>query len=349
MPLAKRRRYNMPEYNLSIVVISKNEEKHIAKCLDSVFAEIKAMPATEVILVDSRSTDKTIDIASKYNVKIAVIDKKHKMTPGLGRLIGTQLSKGYFIFFLDGDKILCNGWLKEALSVIDKSDSIAGVIGNIEEGFFEDNGEFRILRVFDYFANKNQNSMLIAKTLDGTSLFKKEALEKTGGYDPFMRSCEDTDLFLRIEKNKFVVAWTSKIMCRHITDNYDMSEIATKIFKGYYSGLGVFVRKALKNRVFLKALKAKDVPFRYIGWLFLGMQLFFISFIIKNYLLFFLWLIMTARALIIIFIRQKDKKYFFSIIAHIFGTSLGLIVGFLFVTNPDTGKRAHYDYKIVKD
>ena len=338
----------MPDTVISIVVISKNEEKHIGLCLGSVFAEIKAMPATEVILVDSRSTDRTIDIASKYDIKIAVIDKKHKTTPGLGRLIGTQLAEGKLIFFIDGDKVLTPGWLKEALSIINKPENIAGVTGNIEEGVWDREGNFRLLHVASYFKNKYQYGIPVAITIDGTGLLKKAALETAGGYDPFMPSCEDTDLFLRIEKNKSVIAWTPKIMCRHMTDTYKMPEIAGKIFSGYYLGLGYYLRKALKNKIFWKSLSSKELPFSYGIWLLLGIFCFLLSFLNKSYFIFFLWLIMNFIGLVIVFVRiklNKKNKGFFPSIAHILGSSLGVVCGFFITPKPVDSK---FNYKIIK-
>jgi cellulose synthase/poly-beta-1,6-N-acetylglucosamine synthase-like glycosyltransferase len=50
---------------LSVIIITKNEEKNIERCLKSVqFAD-------EIILVDSGSTDKTLEMASRFpKVKI---------------------------------------------------------------------------------------------------------------------------------------------------------------------------------------------------------------------------------------------------------------------------------------
>jgi glycosyltransferase involved in cell wall biosynthesis len=49
---------------LSVVIITFNEEKNIGRCLESV-VEI----ADEIVVVDSRSTDKTRQICEKYGVK----------------------------------------------------------------------------------------------------------------------------------------------------------------------------------------------------------------------------------------------------------------------------------------
>lgn len=46
-------------------MIVKNEEMHIARCLDSI-AEL----VDEIVIVDTGSTDKTVEIASGYTAKV---------------------------------------------------------------------------------------------------------------------------------------------------------------------------------------------------------------------------------------------------------------------------------------
>ncbi|MCX5695256.1 MAG: glycosyltransferase family 2 protein [Candidatus Omnitrophica bacterium] len=50
--------------NLSVVVLTKNEESCIAECLESV------KWANEIIVVDDESTDKTVEIVKRYTTKI---------------------------------------------------------------------------------------------------------------------------------------------------------------------------------------------------------------------------------------------------------------------------------------
>ena len=49
---------------LSVVIITFNEERNIARCLESVMRV-----ADEVVVVDSLSTDKTSDICASFGVK----------------------------------------------------------------------------------------------------------------------------------------------------------------------------------------------------------------------------------------------------------------------------------------
>ena len=50
---------------ISLCMIVKNEERHLARCLDSV-AEL----VEEIIIVDTGSTDRTVEIASDYTAKV---------------------------------------------------------------------------------------------------------------------------------------------------------------------------------------------------------------------------------------------------------------------------------------
>lgn len=54
---------------ISVVLATFNEEKNLARCLDSV-KDI----ADEIVIVDGTSTDKTVEIAKRYNAKVKVAD-----------------------------------------------------------------------------------------------------------------------------------------------------------------------------------------------------------------------------------------------------------------------------------
>jgi glycosyltransferase involved in cell wall biosynthesis len=51
--------------NLSVVIITKNEERNIKRCLESVLSV-----ADEIVIVDSFSNDRTVEIATQFKAKI---------------------------------------------------------------------------------------------------------------------------------------------------------------------------------------------------------------------------------------------------------------------------------------
>ncbi len=84
---------------ISLCMIVKNEEKHIARCLDSV-AEL----VDEIIIVDTGSTDRTVEIASNYTTKVY----SHPWTDDFSEARNYSFSKASmdYCMWMDADDIL---------------------------------------------------------------------------------------------------------------------------------------------------------------------------------------------------------------------------------------------------
>ena len=81
---------------LSVVIITKNTEKKIEDCLES----IKDL-ADEIILLDGGSTDKTISLGKKYNAKIY---KQKGKNFALWRTQAKGVANGEWLFYVDYDE-----------------------------------------------------------------------------------------------------------------------------------------------------------------------------------------------------------------------------------------------------
>jgi len=86
---------------LSLCIIAKNEEKNLEKCLKS----IKSV-ADEIIVVDTGSTDKTIEIAQKYTDKIFNFEWNDDFSAA--RNFALDRATGEFIISIDADEYLDN-------------------------------------------------------------------------------------------------------------------------------------------------------------------------------------------------------------------------------------------------
>lgn len=92
---------------LSVVIITFNEEKNIGRCIDSV-----KDVADEIIILDSYSTDKTIDIATS---KGAVVHQQKFKGYGPQKNDALQLSNHDLVLSLDADEALNNILVEEIL------------------------------------------------------------------------------------------------------------------------------------------------------------------------------------------------------------------------------------------
>ena len=80
---------------LSVVIITRNEEKNLPRCLGSVAW------ADEVVVIDSHSTDRTREIAEKHGARVYTCDWRGY---GPAKQDGVERASGRWILSLDADE-----------------------------------------------------------------------------------------------------------------------------------------------------------------------------------------------------------------------------------------------------
>ena len=98
---------------LSIIVITLNEEANIKKCLES------AKWADEIILVDSNSDDKTVEIAKTFTDKIYLTADKSYASK---RNLAIEKASGEWIMWLDADERITYELKNEITNVLNTSE-----------------------------------------------------------------------------------------------------------------------------------------------------------------------------------------------------------------------------------
>jgi len=103
---------------VSINIPTYNSEETIRRCLESVKAQ--TYENIEIIIIDSYSQDKTLDIAEEFGAKILKYQGKL-----LGaRELGVRESKGKFILLLDSDQILEKTAIERGVNLLEKYDML---------------------------------------------------------------------------------------------------------------------------------------------------------------------------------------------------------------------------------
>lgn len=93
---------------VSVVIPVFNEEALIKRCLTALLNQTKK--PFEIIVVDNNSSDKTIEIAKTFPVKI-VVEKTQGATHA--RNTGFDLAKGDVIARIDADTLVTNIWIEQ--------------------------------------------------------------------------------------------------------------------------------------------------------------------------------------------------------------------------------------------
>ena len=115
---------------VSIVIPVHNGEKYIKESIDSCLAQTYSN--IEIIVVDDKSTDSTLEILKEYGEKIKVfpVEKQN----GLGNVIniGIRASKGKYIARMDADDIMCPDRIEKQVAYLENNPSCVAVGGQID-------------------------------------------------------------------------------------------------------------------------------------------------------------------------------------------------------------------------
>lgn len=110
---------------LSIIIPAYNEENHLPACLDSIAKQ--TVKPDQVIVVDNNSTDKTCEIAQKYDFVTLV----HEKTQGLiaARNKGMNMANGDLLARLDADSIIDKVWVERCMGVFSDNEDAVAITG----------------------------------------------------------------------------------------------------------------------------------------------------------------------------------------------------------------------------
>lgn len=109
----------------SIIVLTKNGDKYLASVLEGLYRQ-RTIDAAEVILIDSGSVDRTLEIASAYPVRLTRIPPE-EFGHGRTRNLGARIARGRFLVYLPQDATpVGSDWLVSLLAPFEDP-AIAGV------------------------------------------------------------------------------------------------------------------------------------------------------------------------------------------------------------------------------
>jgi len=158
------------------------EEKYIEKTLKS----IKAQDYTdyEIIVADSSSSDRTVEIARKYADNV-IVSKNRGVS--LGRNLGAENANGNILLFLDADIVLRKNFLSEIKKAFERK-KIVCVSGYVKSyGNHAHRFIFRSMSEILYFLSKIRKPSFSGMCFS----IKKDIFNKIGGFDENLQTTED--------------------------------------------------------------------------------------------------------------------------------------------------------------
>jgi glycosyltransferase involved in cell wall biosynthesis len=199
---------NFPK--ISIIIPNYNDAQTLSSCLKA--ALNSDYPNFEIIVVDDKSTDNSIEIIKKFNVKLLVHEKN--LRQGAARNTGAKQADGEILFFTDGDVCIKKDTLTKIANMLLQKKDIAAVVGlpdkicvykNLTSKHFNRRIHFNYLKLPDYI-----------NVLYGTiSAVKKEAFKKIGGFNEHITGVEDNEIGYRLANAGYKIYHSKDISVIH--------------------------------------------------------------------------------------------------------------------------------------
>lgn len=253
---------------VSVIIRTYNEQRYLEELLHSIKKQNLDELQLEIILVDSGSTDKTIEIAQKHNCKIQKI-KKTEFTFGYSLNVGCENSVGQYLIFISGHCIpLDENWLKNLISplISKKVEYTYGRQIGRDSTRFSENVHFE--KTFPQYNKLPQNSYFCN---NANAAITKECWEKYR-FDEKLTGLEDMHLAKEMMKNGYKVGYVAnacvyhihnetwgQVMNRYEREAYALQKIATELhftkadfFRFFLSGIFADYSKAIEKKCFIE-------------------------------------------------------------------------------------------------
>ena len=185
---------------ISIIIPTLDEQSHIGRILEILSKQLQN--GDEIIIVDSHSKDKTVEIAKKFNTKIMQMPKKGN---GLARTLGAKEAQNEIVVFLDADSVPSEDFVKRVKKHFKEKDVVA-ITGL---GLYTAESKLRKM-IYNTYSRSIFYGAKAGHAITGrywlasnVCAIKKDLFLEAGGYRSVI--CEDTDLARRMKPSKAII------------------------------------------------------------------------------------------------------------------------------------------------
>jgi glycosyltransferase involved in cell wall biosynthesis len=176
--------------SLSVVVIGKNEEVCVARCLRSVLAAVEQVGGAEIVYIDSASTDQTVEVVRSCGIRVLSLKPEWKLSPAAGRFVGFHYTSGELVLFVDADTVVERDFLRHALPEFQQPE-VAGVAGHLAD--VDEYG-----RPLPWIGERSEHTHDVTWLRGGCALYRRSAMDRAGTFNPHLTVEEEAELALRL-------------------------------------------------------------------------------------------------------------------------------------------------------
>ena len=213
---------------ITVYIPCYNAGEFISGCLESVLAQ--TCPPSEVIVINDASTDRTVEIALRYPVRI--IDMPSHPGLAAARNEAVKAAGGDCVASIDADCTADPSWLKNLARAMDE-EGASGAGGKLVETYRDRMADR--WRAVHMRQNWGDARVVNPPFLFGcNTLFRKDALVDVELYDTrFRTNGEDVDLSSRLRARGHTLVYEPSAIVRHLKTDTLLSVLRADWNWGY--------------------------------------------------------------------------------------------------------------------
>ena len=238
------------KFDYSFIVIGRNAENEITRCLDSVVIACDRSDKVneyEIIYVDSNSNDQTVSIVGHYgNVRIISINNGFT-SASLGRSLGLKYSKYNNLVFLDSDVELMSNWIDISFDDYVKYGALVGK--RIDINYMRDSSE----KMFSYGLSKSG----VVKNIGGFLMFDRCKFHDVN-YTAILKDEEESDFVSKVRNTGNVFYFNELAIKHHDKKNNLTSRLMLYVLPYSKTGYLCSLFYSIKNHYFISCIQVQQ-------------------------------------------------------------------------------------------
>lgn len=226
---------------VTVVTPVYNVERYLRRSLDSILYQ--EFTDFEVIAIDDGSTDKSLEILRQYaanDSRVRVVTQKHQeLVATLNK--GISLARGEYIARMDSDDYSMPLRFERQVDILNSNPGVVVVGGSFE--LIDEEDAYLQREAIPFLPRDLKRRLLLRNPFaHGSTMFRKSAVEKVGGYSNQVGPTEDLDLWIKLSDfgdfeaiNRIVYRWRVNLAGISSTRNKEQQKQRNRLLKEHLS------------------------------------------------------------------------------------------------------------------
>ena len=229
--------------DISIIIVTYNNEETIKKCLDTVLGDNRYL---EVIVIDNLSNDLTVELVKGYGSKVKLIKNNGNLGFAKANNMAVNVAKGDYLIFLNPDtEIIEKNTFERLIKVLEENQQY-GLIGPklmLKNGYVQKSVRrlptvwgamneyiFGVKGAFDFYIPDCKKLCEVESVVGACIVMKRKVFNEIGGFnEKYFLYFEDLELCNSVRKQGLKVGYAANIKIEHILGQSGKNKNVTKL------------------------------------------------------------------------------------------------------------------------